>query len=95
MCTLFTQESFERHVHNFDTKNGSNSWALDIAWSLQEGQVAILDATPIHHNRPINNNYTAAERQSLWEGSRKFLASLGLDDVARHIVFESVPKRIQ
>jgi len=72
MCPIFTREALVRCIPVFDvTESG---WSVDDAWMAIEDEAVVLDETPVLHDRPIGESYSAKlaaeEANAFLEGSR-------------------------
>ena len=60
MAPLFTYESLMMLCNDFDLSE--SGWGLDVTWAYRlnypHDKIAIIDATPMQHMRPIGNDYS-------------------------------------
>ena len=62
MAPAFSREAFERCIPAAELVRSSQAgWGLDFVWpkilGYPKNKIAILDAAPVHHSRPIGSNY--------------------------------------
>lgn len=73
MCPLFSRAALEKSLPLFVANR--SAWGIDWVWSsmFPEDEVAVIDAAPMHHTRPLRSG-----------GVHKRLADLGIDPGRDH-----------
>jgi hypothetical protein len=68
MCPVFSRQALVRVAPTF--KLNVSAWGLDWLWAsmFSEEEVAVIDATPVHHTRPLSSG-----------GVHRRLAAMGVD----------------
>jgi hypothetical protein len=88
MCPLFSREALKRVLPTF--KLNVSGWGLDWLWASMFGpeELAVIDATPVHHTRPLSTGGVHTRFAAMGVDPRQELAALmrqhGINDRRFH-----------